>query len=159
MVKVHTSKIDEQQQPSKAHKIPRGANGLPLFGDNPVVVKARPYDAQRNADDGVDYDMSLNDFLDQAKSLTQKKRLNGIFIELGDAVVPWYAVRSLERVERYNSSSMQYEFGIVINRDTMASEGDNISEWWVNATARDDAWYLLRQRLVELGITIVSAKV
>lgn len=159
MVKVHTSKIDEQQQPSKAHKIPRGANGLPLFGDNPVVVKARPYDAQRNADDGVDYDMSLNDFLDQAKSLTQKKRLNGIFIELGDAVVPWYAVRSLERVERYNSSSMQYEFGIVINRDTMASEGDNISEWWVNATARDDAWYLLRQQLVELGITIVSAKV
>lgn len=159
MVKVHTSKIDEQQQPSKAHKIPRGANGLPLFGDNPVVVKARPYDAQRNADDGVDYDLSLNDFLDRAESLTQKKRLNGIFIELGDAVVPWYAVRSLERAERYNASSMRYEFGIVINRDTMASEGDNISEWWVNATARDDAWYLLRQRLVELGITIVSAKV
>lgn len=159
MVKVHTSKIDEQQQPSKAHKIPRGANGLPLFGDNPVVVKARPYDAQRNADDGVDYDMSLSDFLAQVESLTQKKRLNGIFIELGDAVVPWYAVRSLKRSERYNDSSTRCEFGIVINHDTMASEGDNISEWWVNAAARDEAWNSLRQQLVELGITIVSAKV
>lgn len=159
MVKVHTSKIDEQQQPSKAHKIPRGANGLPLFGDKSAAEKSRPYDAQRNADDGVDYDLSLSDFLDQAESFTQKKRLNGIFIELGDAVVPWYAVRSLERAERYNSSSMQYEFGIVINRDTMASEGDNISEWWVNAAARDEAWNSLRQQLVELGIAIVSAKV
>lgn len=159
MVKVHTSKIDEQQQPSKAHKIPRGANGLPLFGDNPVVVKARHYDAKRNADDGVDYDMSLSDFLAQAESLTQKKRLNGIFIELGDAVVPWYAVRSLKRSERYNASSTRCEFGIVINHDTMASEGDNISEWWVNAAARDEAWNSLRQQLVELGITIVSAKV
>lgn len=159
MVKVHTSKIDEQEQPAKAHKIPRGSDGLPLFGGEPVVIKARPYDAERNADDGVDYDMSLSDFLAQAESFTQKKRLNGIFIELGDAVVPWYAVRSLERAERYNSSSMQYEFGIVINRDTMASEGDNISEWWVNAAARDEAWNSLRQQLVELGITIVSAKV
>lgn len=159
MVKVHTSKIDEQQQPSKAHKIPRGANGLPLFGDKSAAEKSRPYDAQRNADDGVDYDLSLSDFLDQAESLTHKKRLNAVFIELGGTLVPWYAIRSLSRTERYNASSMQYEFGIVINRDTMASEGDNISEWWVNATARDDAWYLLRQQLVELGITIVSAKV
>lgn len=159
MVKVRTSKIDEKQPPEKAHKIPRGANGLPLFGDKPVTVKARPYDAERNADDGVDYDMSLSDFLAQVESLTQKKRLNGIFIELGDAVVPWYAVRSLKRSERYNDSSTRCEFGIVINHDTMASEGDNISEWWVNAAARDEAWNSLRQQLVELGITIVSAKV
>lgn len=159
MVKVHTSKIDEQEQPAKAHKIPRGSDGLPLFGGEPVTIKAKPYDAERNADDGVDYDMSLSDFLAQAESLTQKKRLNGIFIELGDAVVPWYAVRSLKRTERYNASSTRCEFGIVINHDTMASEGDNISEWWVNAAARDEAWNLLRQQLVELGITIVSAKV
>lgn len=159
MVKVHTSKIDEQEQPAKAHKIPRGSDGLPLFGGEPVTIKAKPYDAERNADDGVDYDMSLSDFLAQAESFTQKKRLNGIFIELGDAVVPWYAVRSLKRTERYNSSSTRCEFGIVINHDTMASEGDNISEWWVNAAARDEAWNLLRQQLVELGITIVSAKV
>lgn len=159
MVKVHTSKIDEQQQPSKAHKIPRGANGLPLFGDKSAAEKSRPYDAQRNADDGVDYDLSLSDFLDQAESLTQKKRLNGIFIELGDAVVPWYVIRSIVRADRYNDSQQRYEYGIVLNRDTMAAEGDNFAEWWVTPEARDAAWDSLRSQLVELGITIASTKV
>lgn len=159
MVKVHTSKIDEKQPPEKAHKIPRGANGLPLFGDKSVAVKTRPCDAERNADDGPDYDMSLTDFLGHADEVTNKKRLNGVFIELGDVVVPWYAIRSIVRVDRYNDSQQRFEYGIVLNHDTMAAEGDNFSEWWINPEARDAAWNSLRSQLVELGITIASTKV
>ena len=87
MVKVHTSKIDEAQEPAKAHKIRRGSNGLPLFGGKHVEVKAKPYSAERNADDGVDYDMSLADFLGATEELTKKKRLNAVFIELGGTLV------------------------------------------------------------------------
>ena len=159
MVKVRTSKIDEKQPPEKAHKIPRGANGLPRCGDKPVTVKARPYDAERNADDGVDYNMSLADFLGQVEELTKKKRLNGVFIELGDIVVPWYVIRSIVRADRYNDSQQRYEYGIVLNHDTMVAEGDNFAEWWVTPEARDAAWDSLRSQLVELGITIASTKV
>lgn len=159
MVKVRTSKIDEKQPPEKAHKIPRGANGLPLFGDKPVTVKARPYDAERNADDGVDYDMSLTDFLAAAENLTKKKRLSAVFIEVGQSMVPWAYVRSIDRVERWNDDSMRYEFGIILNRDTSAAEGDNVTEWWVNEEARDAAWNSIRDQLVELGIEVVKAKV
>lgn len=159
MVKIHTSKIDEAQEPAKAHKIQRGSNGLPLFGGKHVEVKAKPYSAERNADDGVDYDMSLADFLGQAEELTKKKRLNGVFIELGDIVVPWYVIRSIVRADRYNDSQQRYEYGIVLNHDTMAAEGDNFAEWWVTPEARDAAWDSLRSQLVELGIAIASTKV
>lgn len=159
MVKVHTSKIDEAQEPAKAHKIRRGSNGLPLFGGKHVEVKAKPYSAERNADDGPDYDMSLTDFLGQVEELQKKKRLNGVFIELGDVVVPWYVIRSIVRSDRYNDSQQRYEYGIVLNHDTMATEGDNFSEWWVTPEARDAAWDSLRSQLVELGITIASTKV
>lgn len=159
MVKVHTSKIDEQEQPTKAHKIPRGSDGLPLFGGEPVVIKAKPYDAERNADDGVDYDMSLGDFLAAAENLTKKKRLSAVFIEVGQSMVPWAYVHSIDRVERWNDDSMRYEFGIILNRDTSAAEGDNVTEWWVNEEARDAAWNSIRAQLVELGIEVVKAKV
>ena len=159
MVKVRTSKIDEEQPPEKAHKISRGANGLPLFGDKRVAVKTRSYNAERNADDGPDYDMSLTDFLGAADELTEKKRLNGVFIELGDVIVPWYVIRSIVRVDRYNDSQQRFEYGIVLNRDTMATEGDNFAEWWTTPEARDNAWMTLRSQLVELGITIASTKV
>lgn len=159
MVKVHTSKIDEAQEPAKAHKIRRGSNGLPLFGGKHVEVKAKPYSAERNADDGVDYDMSLADFLGATEELTKKKRLNAVFIELGGTLVPWYAIRSIVRADRYNDSQQRYEYGIVLNHDTMAAEGDNFAEWWVTPEARDAAWDSLRSQLVELGITIASTKV
>lgn len=159
MVKVHTSKIDEQEQPAKAHKIPRGSDGLPLFGGEPVTIKAKPYNAERNADDGVDYDMSLTDFLAAAEDLTKKKRLSAVFIEVGQSMVPWVYVRSIDRVERWNDDSMRYEFGIILNRDTSAAEGDNVTEWWVNEAARDAAWNSIRDQLVELGIEVVKAKV
>lgn len=159
MVKIHTSKIDEAQEPAKAHKIQRGSNGLPLFGGKHVEVKAKPYSAERNADDGVDYDMSLADFLGAAEDLTKKKRLSAVFIEVGQSMVPWVYVRSIDRVERWNDDLMRYEFGIILNRDTSAAEGDNVTEWWVNEAARDAAWNSIRDQLVELGIEVVKAKV
>lgn len=159
MVKVHTSKIDEQQPPEKAHKIPRDQHGMPLFSGKPVEVKAKPYDAERNADDGVDYDMSLADFLGAAEELTKKKRLNAVFIELGSTLVPWYTVRSLSRVQRYNDDQQQFQYGIAVNIDTAAAEGDNFEEWWVSMEARDEAWRSINEQLVELGLTVVKAKV
>lgn len=159
MVKVHTSKIDEAQEPAKAHKIRRGSNGLPLFGGKYVEVKAKPYSAERNADDGVDYEMSLADFLGATEELTKKKRLNAVFIELGGTLVPWYAIRSLSRTERYDDERQRYQYGIIANIDTAAADGDNFDEWWLAEEARDTAWNALRDQLTELGITIVQAKV
>ena len=91
--------------------------------------------------------------------MQKKKRLHGVFIELGDVVVPWYVIRSIIRSDRYNDSQQRYEYGIVLNHDTMAAEGDNFAEWWVTPEARDAAWDSLRSQLVELGITIASTKV
>lgn len=149
MVKVVTSRIDEEQPASPAKKMP-----------------GRKYDQKRNEDDGVDYETDLDDFLAAVEGLRdkqqgKKKRLTAVYVEIGDTLIPYFGIKSIERVERYDPDQGIYEYGIVVNADIMAMESSpktDVSEWWRSEQARDEAWNNLRDQLVELGLTIVSTR-
>ena len=108
MVKVRTSKIDEKQPAAPAKR----------------TLKRR-YNPQRNADDGVDYDednvdegsvMGMEEFLTELIGKSKNKRLNAVFIELGDTLIPYYIVQTIEKVTMFDEDEERMMYGIASTR-------------------------------------------
>lgn len=149
MVKVRTSKIDEKQPAAPAKR----------------TLKRR-YNPQRNADDGVDYDednvdegsvMGMEEFLTELIGKSKNKRLNAVFIELGDTLIPYYIVQTIEKVTMFDEDEERMMYGIAINKDigVGVEGGKSVAEWWYDADTRDRAYLSLRQQLADAGLTII----
>lgn len=144
--KVWTSEIDAKEQPAPAKRTTR-----------------KKYNRARNEDDGVDYEIDDDDDNEEDEESPQPvpTRLTAIFVELGDTLIPWWGVKSVDKVCQFNENCLRVEYGIVINANMTPSETTprvDVKEFWLSEPARDEAHARLVERLSALGVTFVNAR-